>query len=119
MIKPIIVLSPLLAIHHSIKYVGLCLSTHAKLLLLFCSKSALICFLIVDGNWNSWGEWGDCSVTCGDGVKTRIRTCTNPPPADGGKECVGDSSSETSACSKTNCPGTVLITVRSTRYRSL
>ena len=119
MIKPIILLSPLLAIHHSIKYVGLCLSTHAILLLLFCSKSALICFLIVDGNWNSWGEWGDCSVTCGDGVKTRIRTCTNPPPTDGGKECVGDSSSETSACSKTNCPGTVLITVRSTRYRSL
>ena len=118
MIKPIILLSPLLAILHSIKikYVGL--STHSILLLLFCSKSALICFLIVDGNWNSWGEWGDCSVTCGDGVKTRIRTCTNPPPTDGGKECVGDSSSETSACSTTNCPGTVLITVRSTRYRS-
>ena len=120
MIRPIILLSPFfLAIRHSIniKYVGL--STHAILLLLLCSKSALICFLIVDGNWNSWGEWGDCSVTCGDGEKTRIRTCTNPPPADGGKECVGDSSSETSACSKTNCPGTVLITVRSTRYRSL
>ena len=58
-------------------------------------------------------------MTCGDGEKTRIRTCTNPPPTDGGKECVVDSSSETSACSKTNCPGTVLITVISTRYRSL
>ena len=119
MTRPIILLSPFLAIRHSINIKYVCLSTHAILLLLFCSKSALICFLIVDGNWNSWGEWGDCSVTCGDGVKTRIRTCTNPPPADGGKDCVGDSSSETSACSKTNCPGTVLITVRSTRYRSL
>ena len=119
MIKPIILLSPLLAIHHSIKYVGLGLSTHAIRLLLFCSKFTLICFLLGDGSWNSWGEWGDCSVTCGDGVKTRIRTCTNPPPNDGGNDCVGDSSSETSACSTTNCPGTVLITVRSTRYRSL
>ena len=81
-------------------------------------KVGINMFSLVDGNWNSWGEWGDCSVTCGDGVKTRIRTCTNPPPTDGGKECVGDSSSETSACSTTNCPGTVLITVRSTRYRS-
>ena len=28
-----------------------------------------------------------CSVSCGGGVKTFTRTCTNPPPANGGKNC--------------------------------
>ena len=47
-----------------------------------------------------WGEWtsvGSCSKECGDGTQTRTRTCTNPAPANGGADCVGEAS-ENQAC---------------------
>lgn len=47
---------------------------------------------VVDGKWNTWQAWSTCSVTCGNGKKTRARTCTNPAPAHGGHTCVGDAS---------------------------
>ena len=42
-----------------------------------------------------------CSKTCGGG--TRIRTCTNPEPRNGGRGCVGKSleTCNTKACSGT------------------
>lgn len=43
----------------------------------------------VDGNWSDWSTWGECSKTCGHGEGTRIRTCANPPPQHGGKDCPG------------------------------
>jgi len=33
--------------------------------------------------------WGECSATCGGGIMERTRTCTNPSPENGGKDCVG------------------------------
>ena len=42
----------------------------------------------VPGNYTSWSEWGECSVTCGGGVQRRSRTCTNPPPSNGGPSCI-------------------------------
>ncbi|XP_053388061.1 A disintegrin and metalloproteinase with thrombospondin motifs adt-1-like isoform X2 [Mercenaria mercenaria] len=57
----------------------------------------------VDGHWTSWGQWGQCSVTCGGGTKLRHRTCTHPAPSDGGKTCSG-SSSLAGSCSTTSCP---------------
>lgn len=58
----------------------------------------------VDGGWSSFGEWGSCSLTCGGGVQDRQRTCTNPPPAHGGRPCDG-SSVETRFCKQFPCPG--------------
>merc|ERR1712112_26651 len=37
----------------------------------------------VDGGWS---EWSSCTTSCGGGVKKR--SCTNPKPANGGKDCV-------------------------------
>ena len=52
--------------------------------------------------FTDWGEWEECSVTCGDGVRYRFRTCT------AGCENIdaddaNHSLDETEACSQTAC----------------
>ncbi|KAJ8281573.1 hypothetical protein COCON_G00040920 [Conger conger] len=42
-----------------------------------------------DGNWGMWSKFGECSRTCGGGVRFRIRQCDNPIPANGGHTCYG------------------------------
>jgi len=43
----------------------------------------------IDGGWSNWSA---CSVPCGGGIQTR--TCTNPAPAYGGKDCEGPDTQE-------------------------
>ncbi|PIK61787.1 putative SCO-spondin-like [Apostichopus japonicus] len=43
----------------------------------------------VDGNWAQWSSWNECSVTCGFGVTSRNRTCSDPSPTSGGRDCPG------------------------------
>uniref|UniRef100_A0A3P9M5Z2 Hemicentin 1 n=1 Tax=Oryzias latipes TaxID=8090 RepID=A0A3P9M5Z2_ORYLA len=57
-----------------------------------------------DGNWGSWQPWGQCSVSCGGGERTRLRLCNNPAPSYGGRQCPGDSSLLT-RCNTQACPG--------------
>ncbi|XP_078378151.1 SCO-spondin-like isoform X3 [Oculina patagonica] len=57
----------------------------------------------VDGNWTDWGDWDQCSVTCAGGTQSRSRTCTNPPPRNGGRECSGESK-DVRSCNKDPCP---------------
>ena len=59
---------------------------------------------LVDGDYSDFGDWSVCSAECGGGTQTRTRTCTNPAPAHGGADCVGDSS-ETRECNTQACPG--------------
>ncbi|XP_052789072.1 thrombospondin-2-like, partial [Mya arenaria] len=60
---------------------------------------------IIDGNWTLWSYWSTCSVSCGIGITTRHRACSNPSPTFGGKYCVG-SNSESSNCTEASegCP---------------
>ena len=63
-----------------------------------------------DGGWTEFGDWPDCSAECGGGTQTRTRTCTNPAPARGGADCVGEGE-ETRECNTDECePYTMYIT---------
>ena len=41
----------------------------------------------IDGGYSDWSECSGCTLSCGGGTQTLVRTCTNPPPSDGGKNC--------------------------------
>jgi len=59
----------------------------------------------VNGNYSHWGPYGECSKSCGGGVKRRNRTCTNPPPANGGEDCsVLGADTSTMECNIQECP---------------
>ena len=58
-----------------------------------CTCTQLIIFLLpvlVDGGWSEWGQWTGCLGVGCRGIKTTVRTCTNPMPAYGGKSCQGN-----------------------------
>ncbi|XP_067938990.1 coadhesin-like [Watersipora subatra] len=57
----------------------------------------------VDGNWSEWGPYGYCSVECGQGTKTRHRSCDSPAPAYGGDDCYG-SDKDSTYCHASACP---------------
>nr|XP_022294190.1 A disintegrin and metalloproteinase with thrombospondin motifs adt-1-like [Crassostrea virginica] len=57
----------------------------------------------VDGSWTPWGAWTTCSITCDQGMHVRFRSCSNPSPASGGSDCIGQSHSVES-CTLTSCP---------------
>ena len=67
-----------------------------------CYNNGFISYA-VDGNWTDWGDWNLCSVTCAGGTQSRSRTCTNPPPRYGGRECSGESE-DVQSCNEDPCP---------------
>lgn len=58
----------------------------------------------MDGNFTEWGNWSNCFLPCGNGTRYRVRSCTNPPPAHGGRNCSGPIN-ETQSCNNHSCPG--------------
>eukprot|EP00118_Oscarella_pearsei_P019289 m.204058 g.204058 ORF g.204058 m.204058 type:complete len:1067 (+) comp39639_c0_seq21:179-3379(+) len=60
----------------------------------------------IHGGWSGWGFFSQCSRSCGGGIQHQSRTCTNPRPIHGGKNCSGDSQSY-QLCNKMPCPGVV------------
>ena len=57
---------------------------------------------LVDGVWSKWGNWSECSVTCGGGIQDRSRTCT--PPRHNGQWCEGNNT-DVRICGRRPCPG--------------
>jgi len=67
----------------------------------------LLCLFKEDGGWGQWYPWQGCDVTCGNGIRVRLRTCTNPKPANGGQYCP-DEPMESAICILSACAGIVL-----------
>jgi len=57
----------------------------------------------VNGGWSDWTASGTCSVTCGGGLQAWSRQCNNPPAANGGAACSGNSTEDRS-CNTKKCP---------------
>ncbi|NXF12445.1 HMCN1 protein, partial [Smithornis capensis] len=57
----------------------------------------------VDGSWSEWGLWEECSKSCGQGNRSRSRSCSNPPAQHGGKSCDGNAV-ESLLCNVRPCP---------------
>jgi hemicentin len=64
----------------------------------------------VDGGYSLFGNWSVCSATCGGGNMTRTRSCSNPVPAMGGKDCSQFGFPvEVMKCNEQQCPSKALV----------
>ena len=61
-------------------------------------------YYTVDGGWAKWKPYYPCSATCGKGKEAYYRTCTNPEPECGGKECDGTYSITKACDTQIPCP---------------
>ena len=76
-----------------------------------CSYLPMLVSPVVNGMWADWMVWSQCSTTCGEGVKTRFRLCSNPKPAHGGSFCDGEFEKSTNCSISpdiTNCTSKLL-----------
>ena len=62
-------------------------------------------FFLVDCQWNVWGSWESCPVSCGGGFQTRTRS-KKVEKQFGGFECVGEDT-ESQTCGCNSCPSKI------------
>ena len=58
----------------------------------------------VDGGWSDWMNWTECSTSCEVGHKLRFRSCTNPKPQYGGRDCQGVREEKAECMLRPHCP---------------
>ena len=65
----------------------------------------------MNGGLSEWTTFGTCSKSCGGGISVRTRSCTNPSPSNGGKDC-SESTQETKHCATEPCPSKQVKTLK-------
>nr|XP_014342845.1 PREDICTED: SCO-spondin [Latimeria chalumnae] len=68
----------------------------------FDSRSCFIQACPVNGLWSEWSDWSECDAKCNGGVRIKKRSCTDPPPKNGGHDCLGDAV-QTELCNLQPC----------------
>uniref|UniRef100_A0A8C7WLU6 SCO-spondin n=1 Tax=Oryzias sinensis TaxID=183150 RepID=A0A8C7WLU6_9TELE len=62
----------------------------------------------VNGGWSRWSPWSRCDKLCGGGRSIRTRSCSSPPPKNGGQKCEGEKNQikpcNTKPCEGKRCP---------------
>ncbi|XP_052760873.1 coadhesin-like [Mya arenaria] len=61
-----------------------------------------------DGGWTGWSNLTSCNSICGMGMQRTLRTCTAPAPANGGRQCTGDSMLSRE-CDNGPCPSDIKV----------
>ena len=96
------------------KYSGLSGCCFFAILILYSSSFSFIYICIathilsnpgIDGEWLEWGEWSQCSTSCGKGSEIRARACGGSPGS-----CSGDPT-ETKDCLVAECSGCLFCSV--------
>ena len=59
-----------------------------------------ICNENICPDWTQWTDWTECTVSCGGGIRKKVRECVLPKNVDG---CDGDSEIE-ETCNNQDCP---------------
>ena len=75
---------------------------HKTFLISYCifNKLVYICIFWI-ATWGAWGDYGSCSVACGNGIQTRYRECYDPDSTGG--NCVGQAPGFTRECNNGPC----------------
>ena len=60
---------------------------------------------VLGANWGQWTGLTTCSVTCGTGIQTRQRVCTQTQPTSTGQVCIGEAV-QNYQCNLQACPAT-------------
>ncbi|MGH0153391.1 UNVERIFIED_CONTAM: hypothetical protein FKN15_041924 [Acipenser sinensis] len=58
----------------------------------------------VNGSWSRWSPWSRCDRKCGGGKSIRTRSCSSPPPKNGGNSCEGEKN-QVKICNSKPCDG--------------
>ena len=82
--------------------------THAPKKQCFVNIFSAVAFFVVDGGFTPYSNYSVCSKTCGIGVQTRTRSCSNPPPLFGGRNCSG-TYVESRKCNTQPCPSELTV----------
>ena len=61
-----------------------------------------------NAEWQAWGQWSECSASCGHGTWLRARACSEP--LFGGEENCPGNSTEAGLCEISDCPTTTTTT---------
>lgn len=81
------------------------------------SATVSVVLCSVDGGWSRWSPWSRCDKACGGGRSIRTRSCSSPPPKNGGRKCTGEKN-QVKPCNTKPCGTTSSIVLLSVGVRT-